>query len=778
MGIKVLQEVSKKDLEDFIYHIDTKDPNLYKELANPNKIGLFQINGETAEKLCNEVKPENFDELIAINAMARPGPMETAAPFFVLRKQGSPSPYPQAVNELIKDTHYTFIYQEQIMEIFHKIGGFTLEEANEVRNLMKKLGKADKDPEDLKKWDKIVRRFINGATKNEIPESLAKSIANDLSAFSGYSFNKCFAGSSKIDRDNKARWSPTIEEMFLCKNNKIWAIENKHKNLYKKYNFSGYGKAFSLNEDGRLYLNDIIDITFAGKRIIFEIILENGKKILVTKNHKFPTQRGELSIYSGLCVGDYLYSNDGYDSKQDHRKYNFTDYKQNNRIFKTYEGEKFKEGEENSGYINGESIKFEKFKKILLEEAKGVCQKCKIKKDKLECHHIDGNRKNNEKENLIVICSSCHKILEYELGRRIKNFKGKLTTLKRIIEINEKTEENTYNVEMLPLHHTLAVDGIIASNSHATSYSYIAAITVYLSYYFRLYFYSSVLTYEVDREKYLLDRLYAVKNQGIEILPVDINESDLHFKPIGEKQIRFGLADIKFVSESSAKIITEKRPYYSLYDFIMKTRTRSITSRVIESLISIGAFDKFNKERKKLLLVFKSFWDKKGTSKIEEKLKELYDKTEESINYLPGLETYENDLVNYEKEFIGFRFFSSPFTPEKIEIFKSLRKKYLIYFSLPEIGRISKKIPICINFIKDYKDKNNNLMAFLDIEDVRGNKISIPMFHSYYRFLKDDIKENNLYLMNLYMSDTGKILFGRDQWMDKEFEIKKLVKKI
>jgi len=502
--IKVIKEVTTKDLEDFIYNIDIKDPNLYKELANPNKIGLFQINGGTAEKFCNEVKPDNFEELTAINAIARPGPMEAAAPFYVSRKKGETSPYPQAVNDLIKDTHYTFVYQEQIMEIFHKIGGFTLEEANEVRGLMKKLGKLDKNPEDVKKWEKVVKKFIHGATKNGIEENMAKGIANDLAAFSGYSFNK----------------------------------------------------------------------------------------------------------------------------------------------------------------------------------------------------------------------------------------------------------------------------------SHATSYSYIAAITIYLSYYFRPWFYSSVLTYEMDREKYLLDRLYSVKNQGIEILPPDINESTAHFSPAGEKKIRFGLADIKFVSDAAAEVIMNNRPYTSLPDFIVRTRNRAITSRVINALISIGAFDKFSIERKKLLTTFASFWEKKGAVKIEERLTEVYKKAAEAMNYLPGLETKEADLVGYEKEYIGFRFFSSPFTKEKIEAFKELRKKYLIYFSIPEVGTTSKKIPICVNGIRPYTDKNGRNMAFIEIEDIRGNKASVPVFASFWTYIKDDVVENGLYLMNLYMNKDGKPMFGKNEWMDKEFEIRRLVKKI
>jgi DNA polymerase-3 subunit alpha len=282
----------------------------------------------------------------------------------------------------------------------------------------------------------------------------------------------------------------------------------------------------------------------------------------------------------------------------------------------------------------------------------------------------------------------------------------------------------------------------------------------------------------MDREKYLLDRLYSVKNQGIEILQPDINESAAHFAPAGEMKIRFGLADIKYVSDAAAEIIIKNRPYKSMFDFIIKTRNRVISSRVITALISVGAFDAFSKERKKVISIFESFWDKKATIKIEERLKELYDKVEMEMSYLPALNTKEEDLVAYEKEFIGFRFFTSPFTKEKIEAFREMRRKYLIYFSIPEIGKASKKIPVCVNLIKAHTDKNGNVMSFLEIEDIRGNKTSIPVFASFWKFLKDEVRENGLYLMNLYMKTDGKIMFGRDEWMEKEFDIRRLVKKI
>jgi DNA polymerase-3 subunit alpha len=320
-------------------------------------------------------------------------------------------------------------------------------------------------------------------------------------------------------------------------------------------------------------------------------------------------------------------------------------------------------------------------------------------------------------------------------------------------------------------YHTLSVDGIIASNSHASSYAFIAAITIYLSIYFRRWFYASVLAYEVDREKYLLDRLYSVKNQKIDVLPPDINKSQVHFAPEGDN-VRFGLADIKHVSVTAAEIILKNRPYANLFDFIMKTRSRIITKTVIVALISVGAFDFQTKERKRLLMLFESFWDKKGTSKVEEKLEKIFDEEKERLMNMVGLDTTDDDLVSWEKEYFGFRFFSSPFTARIVDAFRKLRAQNKIWISLSEVGSTPKRTPVFINSVRNHKDKNGNPMAFIEVEDVRGNRNTVPIFYSHFQYIRELISENSLYQMYLY-SDKSKLFFGKKERLDDYAEDKR-----
>ena len=259
----------------------------------------------------------------------------------------------------------------------------------------------------------------------------------------------------------------------------------------------------------------------------------------------------------------------------------------------------------------------------------------------------------------------------------------------------------------------------------------------------------------------------------------EINTSHEHFYPNGNHEIRFGLSDIKYVSDNPTKEIIENRPYTNLYDFIVKTRSRAVTSRVITALISVGAFDRIEPHgRVKLLTIFNSFWEQKKQIKIAEKLKQLWDDCSKIADSLPGLETTKEKMIEFEKEYFGFKFFTSPFTDDRVEIIKKLEEKKLVYYKLADVREASRKVPICLNAIRSFNDKNGNEMAFIEVEDLGGSRLSVPIFQSFYKFIKDQLVVNELYLMNLYLDNKDKILFGRSGWTDDEYTIRRMIKKI
>jgi len=127
MAIKIIKKISKKELIDFIYDIDLNDENLYKEVNDPDSIGIFQLTGYTAKIMVNMIKPKNFDEIVACNAFARPG-TSSFAPEYVKNRDSETHNIPEPIYKITKDTNGVILYQESVMSIFNKIGGFSLEE--------------------------------------------------------------------------------------------------------------------------------------------------------------------------------------------------------------------------------------------------------------------------------------------------------------------------------------------------------------------------------------------------------------------------------------------------------------------------------------------------------------------------------------------------------------------------------------------------------------------------------------------------------------------------
>jgi len=695
--MKIIKEVSKEEFKDFLYYeLDAKDDRIYEEARDPNKLGIFQMNAGTASYMIEKIQPKNFDELNACSAFARPGTMDFADQY-VENRDYKKSPYPDKVQDILSETNQVILYQEQVMKVFNVIGGFTLEETNEVRGLMKKLGKLDKDPEDVKKWEKVLKKFTKGAVENGITETEAQNLAEDLLKMSGYSFNKCFSGDCKIDRDNAARWHPTIEEMYLTKNSHKWAKENNHIPLYKKYRREGYGYAFSIGEDNRLYKNKIVDIFFSGKRGVYKISLKNGKNIEVTSNHSFPVYTNEdfcyMSIDTGLKIGSLLVSNEGYEKTEFKSRYNFT--------------------------------------------------------------------------------NETNEIREYT-----KNIKTKFVEVVSIEKIGEK---NTYDVEMESPYHTLSVNGIVAKNSHSSSYTYIAVMTLYLSVYFRKYFYSAVLEYEIDRDKYLVDRLNGIRQHGFKIIPPDINKSKQVITPGENNEIIFGLSDIKNVGMNAADKIVEEQPFTDFFDYVMRTRSRQVTSTTTKNLIKIGAFDNLiGGERKKYLQAFTKFWESRGTSKVKEKLELKWKESLRVTDNIPFIQTKSSDLIEYEKDVLGFNFFNSPFTEKRVKVIEELHRKGIVYYDFDEVGPVSRKISVSINDFRIIKDKNGNEMAFIEMDDINGRKENVPVFASYWKVIGNKLiaSKGKIILVNVYRDDRGSFLFGQKSFVSDSVKILRMVKEM
>jgi len=181
---KMIQERHNKLIDLDTLPID--DEKVYKMLSRGEAKGIFQFESEGMVKLLTEARPDCLEDLTALNAMYRPGPMQNI-PAFVGRKHGrEPIEYMLPhLEELLKETYGIIVYQEQVMQIANKLAGFTLSEADSLR---KAMGKKKKDL-----MEKYGAQFVEGCAKNKIPQEKSKALYELIAKFAEYGFNKSHA---------------------------------------------------------------------------------------------------------------------------------------------------------------------------------------------------------------------------------------------------------------------------------------------------------------------------------------------------------------------------------------------------------------------------------------------------------------------------------------------------------------------------------------------------------------------------------------------------------
>ncbi|MCH5335898.1 MAG: DNA polymerase III subunit alpha [Campylobacter sp.] len=178
--------IKKRHNKDIVWQsINVNDPKVYKTIQSGNTLGIFQIESSGMQSLNARLKPERFEDLIAVLALYRPGPMESGMlDDFIDRKHGIKSiQYPfDSLKSVLEPTYGVIVYQEQVMQIVQIIGGFSLGGADVVRRAMGK-----KDPEKMKK---LKSEFANGAQKQGYDKTKAEELWELIVKFAGYGFNK------------------------------------------------------------------------------------------------------------------------------------------------------------------------------------------------------------------------------------------------------------------------------------------------------------------------------------------------------------------------------------------------------------------------------------------------------------------------------------------------------------------------------------------------------------------------------------------------------------
>ncbi|MCR5131757.1 MAG: DNA polymerase III subunit alpha [Prevotella sp.] len=194
LGLKTLSELKEacanikqhRGIDIDLDHIPIDDPKTYELYQQGRTIGTFQFESSGMQKYLRELKPTVFEDLIAMNALYRPGPMDYI-PAFIRRKTGAePITYPiPCMEKYLKDTYGITVYQEQVMLLSRQLANFTRGESDALR---KAMGKKKKDIVDAMK-----PKFIEGGKKNGHDPKVLETIWGDWEKFASYAFNKSHA---------------------------------------------------------------------------------------------------------------------------------------------------------------------------------------------------------------------------------------------------------------------------------------------------------------------------------------------------------------------------------------------------------------------------------------------------------------------------------------------------------------------------------------------------------------------------------------------------------
>jgi DNA polymerase-3 subunit alpha len=183
---KTIKMLSQKKISLDIGKINIQDQNVFKLLATGETTGLFQLESTGVRDTLRQMKPTEFNDIVALVALYRPGPMSNI-PTYNDCKNGLKNPdyIHETLEKILKPTYGIIIYQEQVMQIAQTLAGFTAGEADILRRAMGKKKRAE--------LEKQKEKFVTGAIKNGIKKDVASYVFTKIEPFADYGFNKSHA---------------------------------------------------------------------------------------------------------------------------------------------------------------------------------------------------------------------------------------------------------------------------------------------------------------------------------------------------------------------------------------------------------------------------------------------------------------------------------------------------------------------------------------------------------------------------------------------------------
>ncbi len=643
-----------RGIEIDLDRLPTDNQRTYELLAQGETTGVFQLESGAMRRYIQELKPTCIEDVTAMVALYRPGPMDSI-PTFIKSKHGEIQvKYLHPLLEpLLRESYGVIVYQDQVLLIAVQLADFSWGEVDKFRKAMSK-----KIPEELKKYRD---KFIKGCAKNGIKENVAEQIFDFIEPFAGYGFNKCAHGSTEIQLPDGGRM--TLSTAYRTPPAEIMAMW----------------------PDGQIRPHKVAHIVQTGRKPLLHIRTASGKSIKVTAEHRLLTTEGylpagEMHIGTELITAPRRVTERQRATRRTMMARLNRTPAQRTRVsqrVKAYQAARDPESQrqhmrrmdEMYPHISrvGVAAMHERVKWLFANDAgwkerliaKSIASsracyntgpgygRCSIASNGMWCasqperdmcewlieqgivfemHKVLGNGR---------ICDFYFNGIYWEMDgmdRDAAYFAKKYGDLPyvvvtpedfkpvvlrhlgvahaangdAIISITPCGEAMTYDVEMAPngpLNYI--ANRIVSHNSHAAAYGFVAYQTAYLKANYTAEFMAATLTTESGDAKKVVAAVDECRRMGVEVRPPDINLSESGFTveamepdaETGEPQwaVRFGLLAIKNVGSRPIDSLLDARreggPFRSLADVFARTDSKSVTRGAVECLIKAGAFD-------------------------------------------------------------------------------------------------------------------------------------------------------------------------------------------
>lgn len=281
------------------------------------------------------------------------------------------------------------------------------------------------------------------------------------------------------------------------------------------------------------------------------------------------------------------------------------------------------------------------------------------------------------------------------------------------------------------------------NKSHSTAYALLAYQTAYLKAHYPVQFMAALLTSEMSNTDKIVQYLAEAREMGIEILPPDINTSELHFKGSGPHHIRFGLAAIRNVGEGAVESILRQRresgPFKGFFEFCEEMDLRVINKRVLEGLIRAGAFDTLFAKRKSLMMALDRALER-AQRRQRDRLRGQRDlfggllAEPDSVEPVPDAgEWPDREKWAFEKDAVGFYISGHPLQKYEAEIkgFCRHRAGELV----PEMSGQEVSLGGLAVGARKLQTRKQETMAVFQLEDMTGS-VEVVVFPAMYERYK------------------------------------------